>query len=104
MMVGATNSGGGVAGTFAPTVFAGALAGFLFAMLTNFVFGTTLSPQTFALIGTAAVMSGALRAPLMGIFIAAEISACYNFILPFIVVAMTSYLVVKLGDRIALKH
>lgn len=94
--VGATNNGGGVAGTFAPTVFAGALLGYLFAFACNRFFGAHLSPEIFALIGTASVMAGALRAPLMAIFIAAEISDRYNFIIPFIAVAAISYLVATL--------
>lgn len=91
--VGATNSGGGVAGEFAPTIFAGCLMGFLFALLANKFLGADILPEDFALIGTAAVMSGTLRAPIMAIFIAAEISNRYNFILAFIVAAALSYFV-----------
>lgn len=91
--VGATNNGGGIAGKFAPTIFAGCLCGYLFAMTVNFFFDANLSPQNFALIGTAAVMAGALKAPLMAIFIAAEISDRYNFIIAFIVVAVFSYII-----------
>lgn len=97
--VGATNNGGGVAGTFAPTIFAGALMGYLFAFATNKFFGANLSPEIFALIGTASVMAGALRAPLMAIFIAAEISDRYSFIIPFIAVSAISYLVATFTPR-----
>lgn len=91
--VGATNNGGGIAGKFAPTIFAGCLCGYIFAIAANFLFNANLSPQNFALIGTAAVMAGALKAPLMAIFIAAEISDRYNFIIAFIVVSVLSYII-----------
>ncbi len=91
--VGATNNGGGIAGKFAPTIFAGCLCGYIFAIAANFLFNTNLSPQNFALIGTAAVMAGALKAPLIAIFIAAEISDRYNFIIAFIVVSVLSYII-----------
>lgn len=94
--VAATNSGGGVAGEFAPTIFAGAIAGFLFATLSNMLLGSALPVDTCALIGGAAVMSGALRAPLMAMFIGTEISDRYNLMLPFIVVCALSWLVVYL--------
>lgn len=98
--VGATNSGGGVAGEFAPTIFAGCLFGYLFALAANACFDVGLTPENFALIGTAAVMAGTIKAPLMAIFIAAEISDRYNFILAFIAAALFSYLVVEFFSRL----
>lgn len=92
VVVGATNNGGGVAGKFAPTIFAGCLCGYLFAFIANSLFDAGLSTQNFALIGCAAVMAGAVRAPLMAVFIAAEISDHYNFIIAFIIVSALSYL------------
>lgn len=100
--VGATNSGGGVAGEFAPTLFAGALAGALFAMIMNLL-GIHLQTDSFALIGAAAVMAGAVRAPLMAIFIGAEISDRYELILPFILACAGSYIVVYLHDSLSKK-
>lgn len=102
--VGATNSGGGVAGAFAPTIFAGCLMGYLFAIIVNALFGTDLLPEDFALIGTAAVMSGTLKAPIMAIFIAAEISNRYNFILAFIAAAALSFFVAEGIRRIIRSH
>lgn len=96
--VGGTNSAGGVAGEFAPTIFAGALCGFLFATCINQWCSTALPVDTFALIGGAAVMAGAIKAPLMAIFIGAEISNRYNLILPFILVCGMAWLVVYLWE------
>ena len=53
-----SNSGGGVAGDFAPTLMAGCVAGFFFAQLSNTCFGTQLPVADFAFIGMGAVMAG----------------------------------------------
>ncbi len=94
--VGIVNYGGGVAGEFAPTLFAGALAGFMFALALNHFFGLDLPVANFALIGMGAVMAGVIKAPLMAIFVATEISDSYSYILGFILAAGVSYLVVVL--------
>ncbi len=92
--VAAANYGGGVAGEFAPTLFAGSVAGFLFATVMNLAFDLNLPPGTFALMGMAGVMTGTVGAPLMSIFIAAECSASYGFLLGFMLTAGISYIVV----------
>lgn len=92
----ATNNGGGVAGDFAPTLFAGCVVGFLFAMLANKLFGLGLSASEFALFGMAGVMAGAIRAPLMAIFLVMEMTASYSLILPIVIVATLSFGVVRL--------
>lgn len=89
-----SNSGGGVAGDFAPTLFTGAVFGFLFATAFNTAFHSELPIANFAFIGMAAVMAGAVRAPLMAVFIAVEIADGYQFLLPALVSAAISYCVV----------
>lgn len=88
-----TNSGGGVAGVFTPAMMAGALLGLLFAQLCNTLFGWGLELPLYAFVGMAGVMSGALKAPLLGTFVATEVSGCYLLILPVAVVAFASYYV-----------
>ena len=61
----ATNSGGGVAGDFAPTLMAGSVAGFLFAATLNHLCGTDIPVADCVFFGMAGVMAGAIRAPLM---------------------------------------
>lgn len=92
--VGATNYGGGVAGIFAPAIFAGSLLGYLFGLGVNTWFDPSVSPESFALIGTAVILSGAVKAPMLAIFLAAEVSDRYGFILGFIAVSAVSYIVV----------
>ncbi|MCM1067283.1 MAG: chloride channel protein [Muribaculaceae bacterium] len=91
-----TNSGGGVAGDFAPTLFAGCMAGYLFSMAANAIFGLGLCPQTFALLGMAGAMSAIIRAPLMAIFITAEMTWNYEYFLPLTLVAAAAYFTARI--------
>lgn len=95
LAVQATNSGGGVAGDFAPTLFAGALCGFLFAQFANTVCGAHLSVADFAFFGMAAVMAGTIQAPLMALFLTAEMTGDYAMLLPLMIAAAISYGMVK---------
>ncbi len=101
--VSATNDTGGVAGNFTPTFFCGAICGFVFAAALNLIFGLHLSTALFAFMGMAAVMAGAISAPLMGIFIASEMTGLYSFIFPLTVVAVVSYLT-AMGTRALAIH
>ena len=92
----ATNNGGGVSGDFAPTLFAGCMAGFFFASLLNELFGLDLPPAHFAYFAMAGVMAGAIRAPLMAIFLTCEMGAAYAFFLPLMLTAAISFGIVRL--------
>ena len=88
----ATNGAGGVGGTFAPSLFVGALTGFLFASVINqFDLGVTLSLKNFTLMGMAGVMSGVMHAPLMAIFLTAEMTGGYDLFLPLLIVSALAY-------------
>ena len=92
----ATNSAGGVGGTFAPSLFVGAMTGFLFAyILNNLEIGIELSQKNFALMGMAGVMSGVMHAPLMAIFLTAEMTGGYDLFLPLLIVSTLSYMTIK---------
>ncbi|MDE6091317.1 MAG: chloride channel protein [Duncaniella sp.] len=90
-----TNGGGGCGGTFAPSLYVGCMAGFFFAYFINTVFGYDLSTKNFALMGMAGVMSGVMHAPLMGIFLTAELTGGYDLFLPLIIVSAISYGTIK---------
>ena len=92
----ATNSGGGVAGDFAPTLFAGAVVGLCFATFANNLFDAGISPSDFALYAMAAVMAGTIRAPLMAIFLTVEMTASYPYLLPLTIAAGISFGVVRI--------
>lgn len=91
----ATNGGGGVGGTFAPSLYVGCMAGFLFAYAVNslgIVDPTMpLSTKNYALVGMAGVMAGVMHAPLMAIFLTAEMTGGYSLFLPLLIVAAISY-------------
>ena len=95
----ATNGGGGVGGTFAPSLYVGCMTGFFFAFLINHLgFGMELSVKNFALMGMAGVMSGVMHAPLMGIFLTAEMTGGYELFLPLLIVSTLSYGTIKIFE------
>ena len=94
----ATNGGGGVGGTFAPSLYVGCMAGFLFAIVVN-TMGIAeggLSVKNFALMGMAGVMSAVMHAPLMAIFLTAEMTGGYQLFLPLLIVSLVSYGTIRL--------
>lgn len=95
----ATNGAGGVGGTFAPSLYVGCMTGFLFAYICNLVgLGVELSTKNFALIGMAGVMSGVMHAPLMAIFLTAELTGGYDLFLPLLIVSTLSYGTIKIFE------
>ncbi len=95
----ATNGAGGVGGTFAPSLYVGCMAGFLFAYVANLIgFDTALSTKNFALIGMAGVMSGVMHAPLMAIFLTAELTGGDDLFLPLLIVSTISYGTIKIFE------
>jgi len=94
----ATNGAGGVGGTFAPSLFVGCMTGFLFAYVANMMGWLELSTKNFALIGMAGVMSGVMHAPLMAIFLTAELTGGYQLFLPLLIVSAVSYGTIKIFE------
>lgn len=91
----ATNGGGGCGGTFAPSLFIGAFAGFFFARIWNmYEVGVYVPEKNFALLGMAAVMAGVMHAPLTGIFLIAEITGGYQMFIPLMIVSICAYLTI----------
>ena len=93
----ATNAGGGCGGIFAPSLFLGCIAGFIFAHASNyFPFTMYLSEKNFALLGMAGIMSGVMHAPLTGVFLIAELTGGYDLFLPLMIVSISSYITIKM--------
>ena len=91
----ATNGGGGCGGIFAPSLYLGCIAGFVFSHFSNdFDFTSTLPEKNFALMGMAGVMSGVMHAPLTGVFLIAELTGGYDLFLPLMIVSVSSYLTI----------
>ncbi|WP_298073373.1 chloride channel protein [uncultured Bacteroides sp.] len=91
----ATNGGGGCGGIFAPSLYLGCIAGFVFSHFSNeFDVTAYLSEKDFALMGMAGVMSGVMHAPLTGVFLIAELTGGYDLFLPLMIVSVSSYLTI----------
>lgn len=94
-----TNGAGGVGGTFAPSLYMGCMTGFFFAYFLNHIgLGFDLSVKNFALMGMAGVMSGVMHAPLMAIFLTAELTGGYDLFLPLLIVSTISYGTIKIFE------
>ena len=89
---GLTIGSGGSGGIFAPSLFVGAIFGFIFASSVNLMAGDqVLSASNFTLVGMSGVMSGVLRAPLTAIFLIAEITQGYTLFVPLMLVSAIAY-------------
>lgn len=93
----ATTSAGGVGGIFAPSLFIGALTGFVVAHVIS-VFGFHVPESNFALAGMSGLMSGVMHAPLTGIFLIAELTGGYNLFMTLMIVSTVSYLTIILFE------
>ena len=94
-----TNAGGGVGGTFGPTLFIGAIAGFVISRTINLIGGPALVPeQNFVLVGMAGLMAGVMQAPMTAIFLIAEISGGYELLIPLILTSTISYGVTRMVE------
>ena len=93
----ATNGGGGVGGIFAPSLFMGALVGFVTARVLNLT-GILVPETNFSLVGMAGLMSGVMHAPLTGIFLIAELTGGYHLFMPLMIVSVISYLTIMLFE------
>ncbi len=85
-----TNAGGGVGGTFGPTLFIGGIAGFVMARFANLL-GFSVPEPNFVLVGMAGTMAGVMQAPLTAIFLIAEISGGYELLIPLILTSAISF-------------
>lgn len=101
----ATNGGGGCGGVFAPSLFVGAITGFIFSSIWDLMLslnlggGGFLLPKNCALYGMAGLMSGVMHAPLTGIFLIAELTGGYQLFVPIMIVSAVSYLTINIFER-----
>lgn len=93
----ATNGGGGCGGTFAPSLFLGCIAGFVFATVWNLYqpFDMVLPVTNCCLLGMSGVMSGVFHAPLTAIFLIAELTGGYDLFLSLMIVSVGAYVTIR---------
>ncbi len=90
-----TIGSGGVGGTFGPSLVLGGLSGFFIATVSNQLGLPHQSTANFALVGMAAVMTGVMHAPFMGVFLIAEITGGYALMIPLLITATVTYICVQ---------
>ena len=91
-----TNAGGGVGGTFGPTLFIGAIAGFVVSRTINLIAVPGFVPeQNFVLVGMAGLMAGVMQAPMTAIFLIADMTGGYDLLIPLIITSTISYAVTR---------
>ena len=94
-----TNAGGGVGGTFGPTLFIGAIAGFFLSRTINIIGGGGVVPeQNFVLVGMAGLMAGVMQAPMTAIFLIADMTGGYELLIPLILTSTVSYAVTRMVE------
>lgn len=93
-----TNAGGGVGGTFGPTLFMGGILGFIVARVIN-LSGIHDVPETnFVLVGMAGLMAGVMQAPLTAIFLIAEITGGYTLLMPLIITSAVAFATIRIYE------
>ena len=90
-----TNAGGGVGGTFGPTLFVGSIAGFIVARVINIIGIHPLPETNFVLVGMGGLMAGVMQAPLTAIFLIAEITGGYELLMPLIITSTISFATIR---------
>ena len=88
-----TIGSGGSGGTFAPSVYLGAMLGGVYGALLSHMPGLGATPGLFAMVGTGAVFAGAAQAPLTAIAMVLEMSGEWGLTLGVIAACAISYLV-----------
>ncbi|MFY0653642.1 MAG: chloride channel protein [Cyclobacteriaceae bacterium] len=94
-----TLGSGGSGGIFAPSLFMGGIAGYLFAAGNNYLLPGQVSTSNFTLVGMCGVMSGVLHAPLTAIFLIAEITGGYTLFVPLMLVSAISFTTIMYFEK-----
>ncbi|MCW5820811.1 MAG: chloride channel protein [Trueperaceae bacterium] len=88
-----TIGSGGSGGTFAPSLYVGVMLGGFMAAGLGAITPSAPPPQTFAVVGMAAVFAGAARVPLATLIMVAEMTGGYQLILPTMMAVAISFMV-----------
>jgi CIC family chloride channel protein len=94
-----TVGSGGNGGIFGPSLFVGALLGFIFVKTLGALNLINLPMQNFVAAGMAGLVSGVLHAPLTAIFLIAEITGGYALIVPLMLVSSGSYFITRYFEK-----
>ena len=90
-------------GVFAPSLFLGAMLGAALGLAADWLFPSLgIAPPAFAMVGMAAVLAGAVHAPLTAILLLFEMTHDYRIILPLMLAVTISLLLSQrlVGDSV----
>ncbi|HXB14050.1 MAG TPA: chloride channel protein [Bacteroidia bacterium] len=101
-----TISSGGNGGFFAPSLFMGAMLGFLYVYVVKLLGIYNLNEPNFIAVAMAGVMAGVMHTPLTAIFLIAEVTGGYSLLVPLMIVSSLSFLISKYfnPNSIYVKH
>lgn len=99
ILVPITLNSGGFGGTFAPSLFMGACTGYLFSLLTNYLFGVNTDPTTFVLVGMGAMLAGINSIPITAMLMIFEMTKEYSIILPLMLSVIVSSTIVQIVNK-----
>ena len=99
----ATNGGGGCGGIFAPSLFLGAIVGFVYSTFMGKVNPSMYLPQdNFALMGMAGMMAAVMHSPLTAVFLIAELTGGFDLFLPLMIVSISAFITIMCFERYSL--
>ncbi|MBX2913464.1 MAG: chloride channel protein [Cyclobacteriaceae bacterium] len=95
---------GGNGGNFAPSLCLGAYLGYAFSHFVNIIGWAKLPTANFTLVAMAGILSGVFYAPLTAIFLIAEITGGYNLMIPLMIVAAFSNVIMKYFEPLSMEN
>jgi CIC family chloride channel protein len=90
---------GGFGGTFAPSLFMGAMVGYLFSFGINELTGIPVDPTTFILVGMGATLGGINSIPITAILMIFEMTREYSLMLPLMLSVIVSSTIVQIINK-----
>ena len=90
---------GGFGGTFAPSLFMGASAGFVFSSLVTNITGIQTDPTTYILVGMGATLGGMNSIPITAILMIFEMTREYSIILPLMLSVIISSTITQIVNK-----
>lgn len=95
---------GGNGGNFAPSLCMGAYLGYTYSHFINMIGWAKLPHANFTLVAMAGILSGVFYAPLTAIFLIAEITGGYNLMIPLMIVAAFSNIIMKYFEPLSMEN
>jgi CIC family chloride channel protein len=96
-----TLGSGGNGGSFAPSLFIGAYLGFVFSRVINSLGIGNIPESNFTIVAMAGILSGVFYAPLTAIFLIAELTGGYELMIPLMIVASLSLIVIRFFEPLS---